>query len=135
MKSNLTRIGFALALLSLLATNEAASAFYDPAAQRWLNRDLIGELGGINLYGYAANDPATTVGASALVAPAPVPLPAPPLTIPAPVIEVPPVILGTIVFVGFYATTDFVCEKTGVHGWLALRHLGLPPMVPRPCSS
>jgi RHS repeat-associated protein len=31
--------------------------FYDPATQRWLNRDPIGEEGGINLYGYVRNDP------------------------------------------------------------------------------
>ena len=30
---------------------------YVPAWQRWLNRDPIGELGGINLYGYVGNDP------------------------------------------------------------------------------
>jgi len=31
--------------------------FYDSATQRWLNRDPIGELGGINLYQYCYNDP------------------------------------------------------------------------------
>jgi RHS repeat-associated protein len=31
--------------------------FYDPATQRWLNRDPIGEQGGVNLYGYVGNDP------------------------------------------------------------------------------
>lgn len=31
--------------------------FYDPNLQRWLNRDPIGEAGGINLYGFSANDP------------------------------------------------------------------------------
>jgi RHS repeat-associated protein len=31
--------------------------FYDPATQRWLNRDPIGEEGGVNLYGYVGNDP------------------------------------------------------------------------------
>ena len=31
--------------------------FYDPATQRWLNRDPIGEEGGVNLYGYVENDP------------------------------------------------------------------------------
>ena len=31
--------------------------FYDPATQRWLNRDPMGEEGGVNLYGYVENDP------------------------------------------------------------------------------
>ena len=31
--------------------------FYDPSMQRWLNRDPIGERGGLNLYGYVGNDP------------------------------------------------------------------------------
>jgi RHS repeat-associated protein len=31
--------------------------FYDPNLQRWLNRDPIAELGGINLYDYVANNP------------------------------------------------------------------------------
>jgi RHS repeat-associated protein len=35
--------------------------FYDPNLQRWLNRDPIGETGGINLYGYAARNPLSAV--------------------------------------------------------------------------
>ena len=31
--------------------------FYDPNLQRWLNRDPIGEEGGINLYGFVGNAP------------------------------------------------------------------------------
>lgn len=31
--------------------------FYDPAVQRWLNRDPIVEGGGINLYGFTGNNP------------------------------------------------------------------------------
>jgi len=30
--------------------------FYDPGAGRWLNRDPIGEAGGVNLYGMVGND-------------------------------------------------------------------------------
>ena len=30
---------------------------YDPDLGRWLSRDPIGEIGGLNLYGYASNDP------------------------------------------------------------------------------
>ena len=32
--------------------------FYDPNLQRWLNRDPIGENGGINLFGFVENSPA-----------------------------------------------------------------------------
>ena len=31
--------------------------FYDPNLQRWLNRDPVGEAGGINLYSFVASDP------------------------------------------------------------------------------
>ena len=31
--------------------------FCDPLSQRWLNRDPIGEAGGLNLYGYVGNNP------------------------------------------------------------------------------
>ena len=31
--------------------------FYDPNLQRWLNRDPLGEAGGVNLYGYVRNNP------------------------------------------------------------------------------
>jgi RHS repeat-associated protein len=34
---------------------------YDPAHARWLNRDPIGEAGGINLYAYVAGDPLATI--------------------------------------------------------------------------
>ncbi len=34
-----------------------AHAYYDPGEQRWLNRDPLGELGGLNLYGFDSNDP------------------------------------------------------------------------------
>jgi RHS repeat-associated protein len=30
---------------------------YDPSLQRWLNRDPVGEAGGINLYGFVGNNP------------------------------------------------------------------------------
>ncbi|MGO8928263.1 MAG: RHS repeat-associated core domain-containing protein [Limisphaerales bacterium] len=33
--------------------------FYEPSLQRWLNRDPISELGGLNLYRYVGNDPTT----------------------------------------------------------------------------
>ena len=31
--------------------------FYDPGLQRWINRDPANEAGGLNLYGFAANNP------------------------------------------------------------------------------
>jgi len=35
--------------------------FYDPILQRWINRDPIQESGGLNLYGFVANDPIDTI--------------------------------------------------------------------------
>jgi RHS repeat-associated protein len=34
---------------------------YDPTLQRWLNRDPIGETGGINLYGFVGNSPVNEI--------------------------------------------------------------------------
>lgn len=55
MRLNLTRIG--LVLVFLLGGLHAASAFYDPGLQRWVNRDPMEEYGGINLYSFVFNDP------------------------------------------------------------------------------
>jgi RHS repeat-associated protein len=35
--------------------------FYDPNLQRWVNRDPLGEAGGINLYGPVANNPVNAI--------------------------------------------------------------------------
>ena len=35
--------------------------FYDPNLQRWLNRDPIQEIGGLNLYSFSANDPVQVI--------------------------------------------------------------------------
>jgi RHS repeat-associated protein len=40
--------------------------FYDPATQRWLNRDPIGEEGGINLFDFVFNNPASNQDALGL---------------------------------------------------------------------
>ena len=45
-----------LILVGLLLVQNA-SAFYDPCAQRWLNRDPIAEAGGINLFEFVQNGP------------------------------------------------------------------------------
>src|SRR5439155_24535074 len=41
--------------------------FYDPNLQRWINRDPIGEEGGINLYAFVANSPLCAVDAFGLL--------------------------------------------------------------------
>jgi hypothetical protein len=38
-----------------------ARAYYDPAAQRWINRDPLGEQGGRNLFGFVGNGPMARV--------------------------------------------------------------------------
>ncbi len=52
--NNLTRT--LVCLVTLLAAH-VASAFYDPTLQRWLNRDPVGEAGGVNLYRFVENGP------------------------------------------------------------------------------
>jgi RHS repeat-associated protein len=60
---------------------------YDPTTGRWLSRDPIGESGGVNLYGYVGNGPASRFdplglcdppSAAPLVPNTPAPAPAPP---------------------------------------------------------
>jgi hypothetical protein len=50
-----------LPLLALLGSLQITLGYYDPAAQRWINRDPIGERGGANAYAVAANAPITLV--------------------------------------------------------------------------
>ena len=49
------------AILLMLLTAQAAFAYYCPETQRWLNRDPIQELGGLNLYGYVRGNPVNYV--------------------------------------------------------------------------
>jgi uncharacterized protein RhaS with RHS repeats len=48
-------------LFILLASAPLAHAYYDPAVQRWINRDPIEESGGLNLQTFTGNSPLTRV--------------------------------------------------------------------------
>lgn len=48
-----------LLVVVLWAVTQSAGAYYDPGVQRWVNRDPIFEKGGVNLYGFVGNGPAT----------------------------------------------------------------------------
>ena len=60
MKSTRKILFIAVAAM-FLATQAQAVLFwarpYDPNLGRWIQRDPIGERGGLNLYGYVVNDP------------------------------------------------------------------------------
>jgi RHS repeat-associated protein len=45
MKTQIRPLLWALTLMLLLSVTNLASAYYDPGAQRWLNRDSLGEQG------------------------------------------------------------------------------------------
>ena len=51
------RIFLPLIVTAVLLSMTSAKAFYDPNVGRWINRDPIGERGGINLYGFVRNNP------------------------------------------------------------------------------
>ena len=57
MKSRTNAVLMGLALLVYFTGLGTASAFYDPGAQRWINRDPIEEKGGVNLYRFVENEP------------------------------------------------------------------------------
>ena len=57
MKSKANIVLLTVALLTYWSGLCTASAFYDPGTQRWLNRDPIKEVGGINLSQFVQNDP------------------------------------------------------------------------------
>ena len=40
-----------------LLSQQCGQCFYDPSSQKWINRDPIGEAGGINLFEFAASSP------------------------------------------------------------------------------
>jgi uncharacterized protein RhaS with RHS repeats len=57
MQKRLKMVRAALMVLVLCGGLYSAHAYYDPGTQRWLNRDPIGESGGLNLYDHVRNDP------------------------------------------------------------------------------
>jgi hypothetical protein len=57
MKTNQRGTVIVSALFAVLCLAQPASAFYAPNLQRWVNRDPIGERGGINLFSFAKNMP------------------------------------------------------------------------------
>jgi uncharacterized protein RhaS with RHS repeats len=61
MKNLATSIIQVVVVLLFLFSPVSVSAYYDPGVQRWINRDPIGEPGGINLYGFVNNNPISTV--------------------------------------------------------------------------
>jgi hypothetical protein len=63
MKPQITQFRCWLMLFSLAASLQIALGYYDPAAQRWINRDPIGEAGGDNLYRAVGNAPSSRVDA------------------------------------------------------------------------
>ena len=58
--------------VALFLVEQAAHAFYDPSLGRWINRDPMGEAGGMNLYAFVGNSPAAAVDPDGLQA-APLP--------------------------------------------------------------
>lgn len=61
MKTICFTINVTVLVAALLFSVGTASAYYDPAMQRWLNRDPIGENGGINLYCHVGDNPVNRV--------------------------------------------------------------------------
>jgi hypothetical protein len=57
MKPQIIQLRCWLMLFSLAASLQITLGYYDPAAQRWINRDPIGERGGIPLHVFVGNNP------------------------------------------------------------------------------
>ena len=60
-----------LPFLALVASLQITLGYYDPAAQRWINRDPLGEKGGKNLHGFVGNRPSSRLDFLGLRAEAP----------------------------------------------------------------
>ena len=69
MKTRIYFSGLRLVLLVVLGTLSTARAYHDPGVQRWINRDPIGNLGGVNLYGYVDNNPVSLYDPDGLLPP------------------------------------------------------------------
>jgi hypothetical protein len=57
MKQTLNQLCWTMAAMVLATSVQLATAFYDPSTQRWINRDPVGERGGVNLLSFARNQP------------------------------------------------------------------------------
>ena len=57
MKTRTNAVLIVLTLLTYFSGLRPANAFFDPGAQRWLNRDPIEERGGVNLFEFVNNKP------------------------------------------------------------------------------
>ena len=56
-----------LALFCLLSAPSGARAFYDSNLGRWMNRDPIEEVGGLNVFNYIHNNPVNSVDSFGLL--------------------------------------------------------------------
>ena len=61
MKRHETWLKTAFLMVVLWTWAYPAVAYYDPGVQRWINRDPIGERGGVNLFQFGGNSPMTVI--------------------------------------------------------------------------
>lgn len=57
MKEQLYNIWIQVLMFTLFSSLQIASAYYDPAPQKWVNRDPIEERDGPNMYAFVRNNP------------------------------------------------------------------------------
>ncbi|MEI2725052.1 MAG: RHS repeat-associated core domain-containing protein [Verrucomicrobiota bacterium] len=63
------RFGVMILMCVMWFTAHEAQAFYNPSSGRWLNRDPIGERGGVNFYSLVGNDPIRNTDSFGLAVP------------------------------------------------------------------